>query len=128
MSAGHHLFACDGGIRYDVEIPEACALGGCGLVFAIPQRDAALRYWTDDAGILVEMDGGHTVTRYVSPSGTPLEFWEHDYAAGSFVLGGHCFPGGTDIGPSPLQFGCADEDTFVVGERVMRFFLDHPMP
>jgi poly(3-hydroxybutyrate) depolymerase len=261
VSAGHHLFPCDGGITYDVEIPAACAAGGCGLVvdlhgltmnateedagtamrarghqygyvvvqpnapgvpsswdqathaplvfafvadlakamltdprrahatgfsqgggmtwrlvcdhadffasaaplsalngcpfstaeapsrevpilqvhgrddgilnfdlFAVPQRDAALAYWKDDGGTVVEMDSGHDVTRYLSPSGTPLEFYAHDYAADSLVTRGHCFPGGTDIGPSPLQFGCANPDTFVVGERVMQFFLDHPMP
>lgn len=261
VSAGHHLLPCAGGIRYDVEIPAACALGGCGLIldmhgltmnatqedagtgmrargheygyvvvqpnapgvpsswdqvvhaplvfafvrdvakalvtdprrahvtgfsqgggmtwrmicahadffasaaplsglpgcsfspseapsrevpimqvhghkdallnfnlFAIPQRDAALEYWKDGPAVVVQMDGGHKVTRYTSPSGTPFELWEHDYAAGSVVLGGHCFPGGIDIGPSPFEFGCADEGTFVVGERVMQFFLDHPMP
>lgn len=29
---GHHVLGCDGGITYDLEIPAACALGGCGLV------------------------------------------------------------------------------------------------
>jgi len=70
----------------------------------------------------------HTATRYLTPSGTPLEFWEHDYAAGSSIIGGHCFPGGSDIGPSPFQFGCADLNTFVVGKQAMQFFLAHPMP
>lgn len=31
-SPGHHELACDGGITYALEIPAACALGGCGLV------------------------------------------------------------------------------------------------
>lgn len=260
VGAGHHLFACEGGIRYDVEVPASCARGGCGLVvdihglsmsateedagtgmrargrehgyvvvqpnapgvpsvwiqalhaplvfdfvrdvadallidprrahvtgfsqgggmtwrlicdhadffasaapqaglpgcaftgsevpsrevpvmqihghrdailnfevFALPQRDAALDYWQHEVDAVIAIDSGHEVTRYLTPSGTPFEFWEHDYAAGSFAIGGHCFPGGTDIGPSPLQFGCADAGTFAVGERVMQFFLDHPM-
>jgi polyhydroxybutyrate depolymerase len=29
---GHHELGCEGGITYDLEIPTACALGGCGLV------------------------------------------------------------------------------------------------
>jgi poly(3-hydroxybutyrate) depolymerase len=29
---GHHVLGCDGGITYDLEVPAACALGGCGLV------------------------------------------------------------------------------------------------
>lgn len=29
--AGHHTFTC-AGFRFDVEVPSACALGGCGLV------------------------------------------------------------------------------------------------
>lgn len=32
LTAGHHEVSCDGGIAYDVEIPPACAAGGCGLV------------------------------------------------------------------------------------------------
>lgn len=34
VSAGHHVFPCDG-IRYDVEISAACAMGGCGLIFDV---------------------------------------------------------------------------------------------
>lgn len=259
VGAGHHLFDCDGGIRYDVEIPTSCAGGGCGLVldihgltmsateedagtgmrargrehgyvvvqpnapgvpaswlqalhaprvfdfvrdladalvidprrihvtgfsqgggmtwrlicdhadffasaaplaglpgcafagsevpsrevpvmqvhghrdtilnftlFALPQRDLAIAHWELEVDAIIASGGGLEVTRYLSPSGTPFEFWEHDYAADSITISGHCFPGGTDIGPSPLQFGCADAGTFSVGERVMQFFLDHP--
>jgi pimeloyl-ACP methyl ester carboxylesterase len=95
--------------------------------YAIPQRDAALKYWTDGAGAAFQMDATHTATRYLSPGGTPFEFWEHDFSAGSVIIGGHCFPGGSDVGVSPFQFGCADMNTFVVGELAMQFFLDHPM-
>ena len=35
VSAGHHQLDCDD-ITYDVEIPDACAAGGCGLVLDIP--------------------------------------------------------------------------------------------
>jgi len=261
VAAGHHVFACDGGITYDVEIPSACAAGGCGLVldmhgytmnaaqedagtamralgkqhgyvvvqptapgvppgwdqathvppvfafigdvtaalltdpkrahvmgfsqgggmtwrmicahadffasaaplagvigcefvppnapsrevptlqvhghkdsvlnfnaFAIPQRDAALAFWKDGAGTVFQMDGGHEATRRLSAAGTPLEFWEHDYAAGNLILGGHCFPGGSDVGALPVQFGCVEANTFAVGQVAMDFFIAQPMP
>lgn len=261
VGAGHHVFSCDGGIKYDVEIPVACASGGCGLVldmhgytmnaaqedagtgmralgqqhgyvvvqpnapglpagwdqpthaplvfafigdvaaalltdpkrahvmgfsqgggmtwrmicahadffasaaplagvigcefvppnapsrevptlqihghkdnilnfnsFAIPQRDAAIAFWKHGAGAAFEMDATHKATRYLTAAGTPLEFWEHDYSAGSFILGGHCFPGGSDVGTSPFQFGCVETGTFVIGKLAMDFFVAHPMP
>lgn len=96
--------------------------------FAIPQRDAALAFWKAGAGAVLEADPGHTATRYLTPSGTPFEFWEHDYAAGSLIIGGHCFPGGADVGISPFQFGCAEQGTFDVGTLAMEFFMAHPMP
>ena len=95
---------------------------------AIPQRDAALSYWNDGTGSVIEQDSAHTATRYLSPHGTPFEFWEHDYQAQSTILGGHCFPGGSDVGPFPDQFGCADANQFVVGQHAMQFFLAHPKP
>jgi poly(3-hydroxybutyrate) depolymerase len=96
-------------------------------LYAIPQRDAALASWKDGAGAVFASDAGHTATRYQTAAGTPFEFWEHDYAAGSPILGGHCFPGGVDVGVSPFQFGCADPNTFNVGQLAMAFFVDHPM-
>jgi dienelactone hydrolase len=260
VSAGHHLFPCDGGITYDVEIPAMCAGGGCGLVLdmhgftmnatqeeagtgmrtlgqkhgfvivqptapgtpsswdqaahvplvfafvgdvvaalsidpkrrhvmgfsqgggmtwrmicahadfwasaaplsgiagceftppnapsrevptmmvhghkdnivsftgiAVPQRDAALAFWKDGAGTKIGGDSAYTATRYLSPAGTPFELWEHDYTAGSVIIGGHCFPGGSDVGISPFQFGCQPPNGFNVGETAMAFFLAHPM-
>jgi len=94
------------------------------LTYAIPQRDAALAYWKDGAGMVIEMDATHTATRYLTAAGTAFEFWEHDYQAGSLILGGHCFPGGSDVGPSPFQFGCQDMGTFVVGDLAMKFFIE----
>lgn len=35
LTAGHHEVSCEGGIAYDVEIPDACPGGGCGLVVDI---------------------------------------------------------------------------------------------
>lgn len=261
VSAGHHVFPCDGGITYDVEVPTGCASGGCGLIvdvhgftmdasqeeaatgmrgrgndhgyvvvqptapgvphswdqathapllfsfvsdmatamaidphrrhmmgfsqgggmtwrmvcshadffasaaplggitgcefsgpnvpsrevpmvmthghldnvvsftgIAIPQRDAALAYWGDGAGTVFDSDPAHTATRYETAAGTIFEFYEHDYTAGSAILGGHCSPGGSDVGASPFQFGCQQPGTFVYGEVAMQFFLDHPLP
>jgi poly(3-hydroxybutyrate) depolymerase len=95
---------------------------------AIPQRDAALAYWQFGPGAVFEMDSAHTATRYLTDGGTPFEFYEHDYQAGSSLLGGHCFPGGTDVGPLPDQFGCADPQQFDWGQRAMDFFRAHPRP
>ena len=261
ISVGHHVFTCDGGIKYDVEIPPSCAVAGCGLVvdihgftmnadlenkgtqmqalgkknsyiiiqptapglpaswdqtthaplvfafveglgaalaadpkrihamgfsqgggmtwrllcahadyfasasplgglagceftganvpgqeipilqvhgrkdavvnfqsIALPQRDAALAYWMNGPGVVLEDDGMHKATRYTTAAGTRFELWEHDYVAGSFILGGHCFPGGIDKGASPFQFGCTAAGTFIYGELAMQFFLDHPRP
>ncbi|APR84238.1 Hypothetical protein A7982_09587 [Minicystis rosea] len=96
--------------------------------YAIPERDAALAFWKDGPGTVIEMDSAHTATRYLTAAGTPLEFWEHDYAAPNLIYSGHCFPGGSDVGYSLTQFGCADMGTFVVGELAMQFFMAHPMP
>lgn len=97
-------------------------------LIALPQRDAALNYWGFDAGMVVEDDGAHKATRFTSPGPGPVTFelWEHDYQAGNLILGGHCFPGGTDVGPGVFQFGCAAQGTFVYGSLAMQFFLDHP--
>jgi poly(3-hydroxybutyrate) depolymerase len=97
------------------------------VTWAVPERDAALSYWNDDGGTEIESDAHHTATRYLSPAGTPFEFWEHDYAAPNTVYNGHCFPGGSDVGYALTQFGCADKGTFVAGELAMQFFLAHPM-
>jgi poly(3-hydroxybutyrate) depolymerase len=96
--------------------------------YGTAQRDALLAYWKNDAGTVFESDTGYEATRYLSPSGTPYEFWRHDYMALNTTYLGHCFPGGSDVGYALTQFGCADQGTFLVGERAMQFFLDHPMP
>ena len=95
---------------------------------AVPLRDAALTYWADGTGVVFAMDAGHTATRYLTAAGTPFEFYQHGYTAGSAFLGGHCAPGGADMGPSPFQFGCEGTGQFVYGQVVMSFFIAHPMP
>jgi polyhydroxybutyrate depolymerase len=261
VSAGHHVFSCDGGITYDVEISPACAAGGCGLVLdvhgytmnaaqedlatgmralgdqqgyvvvqpnapgvpaswvqatqaplvfafvsdlakamvtdprrahvmgfsegggmtwamvcahadffasasplagipgcawvapnapsrpvptlqvtgtedlivdytavAVPMRDVALAFWGDGPGTVLSTSSGYTATRYVTSAGVPYEFWAHDYAAGNATLGGHCAPGGSDMGPALTQFGCEGAGQFVYGQIALAFFVANPMP
>lgn len=95
------------------------------------QRDAAIAYWKMKQTAVVESDGSHVWTRYQSPSGTVLEFVQHDYQASSFALKGHCFPGSTDKGGEPGQlfsFACVDAAAFTWGEIAMQFFREHPKP
>ena len=261
VTAGHHVFSCDGGITYDVEIPAACAAGGCGIVLdfhgytmnaaqedlatgmralgdqhgyvvvqpnapgvpsswdqttevpevfafvsdlatalvtdpkrahvmgfsqgggmtwamvcahadffasasplagipgcawvapdapsravpilqvngtqdnivnydtvAVPMRDVALAFWGDGTGTVFATSAGYTATRYLTSKGVPYEFWAHDYAAGSPVLGGHCAPGGSDVGPAITEYGCQGTGQFAFGQVAMSFFIANPMP
>lgn len=89
------------------------------------QRDAALGYWPFGGPTVVADDGAHKVTRWTTPSGTPLEVWEHDYTATSLLLNGHCVPGSPHLVAFPLAFGCQQPGTFVWGEVAMAFFAAH---
>ncbi len=92
---------------------------------AVPLRDAALDYWSYGTGTVFVTSATYTATRYTTSAGTDFEFWAHDFTAGSAYLGGHCGPGGTDVGPSPYQFGC-QTPAFVYGQTAMAFFIAHP--
>jgi len=97
--------------------------------FAAPQRDAVVSGWSTDQGTVIASDANYTRTRYLTPSGTPFEFVQHDYAASSVLLQGHCYPGSTDPGGQPGQlfpFGCVAPNAFTWGDEVMKFFLAHP--
>jgi polyhydroxybutyrate depolymerase len=94
---------------------------------AVPIRDAALAYWDYGAGAVIAMDPTYTETGYMAPSGADFAFWQHDLTAGSPILGGHCAPGGADVGPLPDQFGC-QSSSFDYGQEAMAFFVAHPMP
>lgn len=99
---------------------------------AIPQRNAALAAWPFGPPTTIEEDAKHEATRWTTPTGTVLEFWEHDYktSAQVFFVGiqGHCVPGGTDFSGMPAGYSCEDPNTFVFGELAMQFFLAHPKP
>ncbi len=96
---------------------------------AIPQRNEVVAGWKMGAGQMIAGDASYTRTRYTSPSGTVFEFVQHDYAAKSLVLGGHCYPGSTDPGTAKGQlfpFGCVGPNAFTWGDEVMKFFVAHP--
>jgi poly(3-hydroxybutyrate) depolymerase len=88
---------------------------------AVPQRDAVLAAW--DFGEAEAIGGGddYTATRWVTASGTPFEFWEHDYDTGNAITGGHCLPGPDDGG----TYRCRDSE-FDQAPVVLDFFDAHP--
>ena len=97
----------------------------------LPQRNAVVLGWKMDAGTKIAGDTTFTRTRYTSPNGTPFEFIQHDYAASSFALVGHCYPGSTDPGTEKGQlfsFRCVSPNSFTWGDEAMKFFGAHPKP
>jgi hypothetical protein len=96
---------------------------------AIPQRDALVNGWNMGAGTKIAGDSAFTRTQYTSPNGTVFEFIQHDYAATSFALVGHCYPGSMDPGNQPGQlfaFKCVGPNSFTWGDEAMKFFVAHP--
>jgi pimeloyl-ACP methyl ester carboxylesterase len=97
---------------------------------ATRQRDAIVAAWKMDAGTMVASDGQYLWTRYANPDGVVFEFLQHDYAAQTALLGGHCFPGSADLaGGQPGQlfgFACVPPSAFTWGEAAMKFFVAHP--
>jgi len=93
-----------------------------------PRRDAVVAHYGLGPEELVTEDETHRWTRHTGDD-MVLELIEHDYAAESFILGGHCFPGSNDQGDAPGQlfsYGCVDPTSFAWGEVVMQFFIAHP--
>jgi poly(3-hydroxybutyrate) depolymerase len=97
---------------------------------AVPQRDDVLGGFPFGPPTVLEDDGMHKATRWVTPTGTVFEFWEHDYQTSASVLfvdlNGHCVPGGTDFSGTPAGYSCEDMNTFVFGQLAMQFFQAHP--
>jgi polyhydroxybutyrate depolymerase len=95
----------------------------------IPQRDAVLSAWNMDAGSVIAGDAHFTRTRYTNPSGTVLEFLQHDYSSPQAILRGHCYPGSSDPGGAQGQlfsFACTPPNSFDWGVEAMAFFIAHP--
>jgi len=93
------------------------------------------------AGTQIAGDATFTRTRYLNPDGVPFEYIKHQYQTTSSFFGvaldGHCYPGSTDLTPTPssgtvvppdqlISFGCNDPASFNWGEEVMKFFIAHP--
>jgi polyhydroxybutyrate depolymerase len=98
---------------------------------AIPQRDAIVAGWTMGSPAMVGSDATHSWSRYTNAKGSVFEFIEHDYAAPTVILKGHCYPGSSDpktVGGQLFSFACTGPNAFVWGEEVMKFFKAHPLP
>ncbi len=93
-----------------------------------PRRDAVVAHFGLGEEEVVEEDDEHRWTRHTGDDAV-YEFIEHDYAAATGIIAGHCFPGSTDESGAPGQlfsFACVQPNAFVWGEAVMQFFIDHP--
>ena len=93
-------------------------------------RQAIITAWKLGAPSTVSADNKHEWTRRKAPDGTVVEFIGHNYSAASPVLGGHCYPGSSDLQPSApgqlMGYGCVGKSAFAWGEAVMTFFAAHP--
>ena len=93
-------------------------------------RDAVVAAYGGGSPEVVSQDTEHLWSRWQGASGGLFEFVQHDYT-GAQLLGGHCYPGSADPGGEPGQFfsfKCDQTAAFVWGEKVMEFFIAHPMP
>lgn len=75
-SAGHHAFDCDG-IRYEVEVSSACALGGCGLIFDV--HGATMDAAEEDANTNLRALGsaaGYVVVQPTAPRAAIGPSWD----------------------------------------------------
>jgi polyhydroxybutyrate depolymerase len=101
---------------------------------ATATRDAVIQVLAMSETATVSTDDKHLWKRWQNAKGTVFEFIQHDYVntKPSIVpINGHCFPGSTDAGGEPGQaapFGCDPPNAFVWGQKVVEFFLAHPMP
>lgn len=100
-----------------------------GFTCAPPRRDAVVAaFGLGEEQVVAEGDGFRW-TRHAGEGRALLEFIEHDYAAATPLLGGHCYPGSDDPGGAPGQlfpFACEGESGFVWGEAAIDFFDAHP--
>lgn len=101
--------------------------------FCAEQQVAGLtKAWQLQQTKVVAQDAKHLWQRMASPSGTVVEFIQHDYSALSPTLGGHCYPGSPDLLPKFLGqiagFGCTGQNAFHWGKAAMEFFAAHPKP
>lgn len=100
---------------------------------AEPQRDSVLAaYEMTEGPETVADEANYRWQRWTSADGAVFEMIDHDYAAVSAILGGHCFPGSpdtkADLPGQLLSYGCNPVSPLHYGEAVMNFFEAHPKP
>ena len=85
-----------------------------------PRGDAVVAHFGLGEEEVVEEDESHRWTRHTGADAV-YEFIEHDYAASTALIAGHCFPGSQDEGGAPGQlfsFACVEPNAFVWGDAV----------
>ena len=95
--------------------------------------------WSLDDGEVIDGDGEFwSRTRYLGPTGVPLEFLNFTYVA-DYFLQGHCYPGSKNLHIADLPgeagpFGCpglkeqrkGQTAGYFIGDEAMKWFLAHP--
>jgi len=67
-SAGHHVYACSG-LTFDVEVPTACAAGGCGVILDV--HGLTMNAAMEDANSGLRARGGAAGFIVIQPSANP---------------------------------------------------------
>jgi polyhydroxybutyrate depolymerase len=96
-------------------------------------RDGAIASYTATGPTILVTDPSYTHNRWSGPNGEVIETFDHAYETvtpGPWSSArGHCIPGST-MDPQAPQYAipCKLPNAFVWGEKVMDFFIAHPMP
>jgi poly(3-hydroxybutyrate) depolymerase len=85
---------------------------------AVAQRDLVVTAWAMAEREVLADEPTYRWTRWVSPTGTVLEFLEFDWSGGE--LGGHCYPGVAG------EVGCGADTPVHYGKAALDFYLAHP--
>ena len=93
-------------------------------------RDALVTRWKLTTKKVVSQSSAHSWTRHTSAKGEHFELLSHDYAAKSFLIQGHCYPGSKDhnggVTGQLFGFACSGTNAVTWGEAAMKFFIAHP--
>lgn len=75
VSAGHHVFDCDG-IAYDVTVPASCAAGGCGLVLDVHGMTMSARMEDANTGMrALGIEHGYVIVQPNANPAPPAASW-----------------------------------------------------
>ncbi|HVU04223.1 MAG TPA: hypothetical protein VHE30_20840 [Polyangiaceae bacterium] len=94
------------------------------------ERDAVIAAWGFGAPESVEGGSDYQWDRYTNDNGTVFEFVQHDWKTSfSFPtkLNGHCFPAKPGFLTADAFLACDATSKFNWSERVLDFFVAHPM-